>query len=569
MFADMGPDFYVYLHGRYTMQYLAALITLLLSTVLPSQNLLSNGTFDKPIGGIAEGWQMNAWPGAQWAATNTAGVQRVQLIAQNNQGFGVIFNQVYRAQAGITYRFTIRARSSTNSRVALILRKTTPYYQKGAAKFQTLGPQWSTIECVGGFELATNANVGIKFADHKPGVVEIDDAVMIDVTVLQPQPAPFSIDAKSFGMTVNKPHLPHVYAGPKQSVRIHDNFAHWRHIQAGGRFSWNTGRLNSFFSYIDRVAPRADVTYVMCPIAPWASKNGRSNGAPSDAQHVRDFLDRLLNEFDGKIKYIQPWNEWNDSNWYAGSVADMVELCKTVKQHLKDRHPGVLVVGPSIQSIGVEELANFLDEGGGQWVDKLAIHYYNDPHPMLGHDTRVWFPYLNACKFLKLQYNIGGMPLVVTEGNVTDPRWVRGTTDWDRETGALLDRIFEQLAYGIKQFDFYCYDISHHDRNCAMAVQEDNYVNYTPVGRAYDLVTETWLLHSRMVGRYYHPQSASKIIALVMPDNTRAFLVWNVTMQHKAMLPKGVKEVRDAYGNVSGPSMFIDVGLVPKLVIMQ
>lgn len=94
-----------------------------------------------------------------------------------------------------------------------------------------------------------------------------------------------------------------------------------------------------------------------------------------------------------KVPLIEVWNEADASGYWSGTMAEMVDMAKTVYQAAKAVDAGIKVLGPSFVSSGYAQLTTFLNtaapSGGGNgrdFIDACSIHVY-DSYTYAGFDA--------------------------------------------------------------------------------------------------------------------------------------------------------------------------------------
>lgn len=187
------------------------------------------------------------------------------------------------------------------------------------------------------------------------------------------------------------------------------------------------------------------------------------------------------------VLYWEPWNEPNSSKFFLGTVADYVNLLRTMKQALTAAQTvdGVrrYIVGPGLQnqhspSTDPVSFYNQLSSNGGsQYIDIVSDHYYGD----VGHTTLDSF--------------------WTTRFALYDSRGLAGKDVWITETGYVGYGYNEatQDAYDIIMATYPAYN-SRIKRVFLFTAQDHDYGIFDNYGRAreiyYDL-SEIYLLQCR------------------------------------------------------------------------
>ncbi len=173
--------------------------------------------------------------------------------------------------------------------------------------------------------------------------------------------------------------------------RSHDGPSmQWRDAHmAADRFDWRSHDIG-IEHYFKLGLP---CNYCLYGTPAWASSkpwlpdpyhNLGGNSAPSSTASAEAFVRALLTRYRGRIRYLEIWNEFNNTAgavFWRDSVDDLARLARTVYQTAKAVDPSVVVLAPSVTSDD-ESLTRYLrasDGSGGsarQWLDAVAVHPY-------------------------------------------------------------------------------------------------------------------------------------------------------------------------------------------------
>jgi polysaccharide biosynthesis protein PslG len=246
-----------------------------------------------------------------------------------------------------------------------------------------------------------------------------------------------SIQASFFGMHVNRLTTPW-----PSTVGI--NFASWRSVDSAGLmwselnpqpnvYDWTKlddwlakveqGGQDAMFTLYYTPSWAASVPGLVCAgsavlgnggCSPPADLNPDGSGPDLD---VKNFITALLQHVgSGKIKYIEIWNEPNISTEWSGTSAQLVTMARDVRQTALAIDLNIQIVSPPETGDGpapeqnVSWLSSFLQSGGGQYIDIVAIHGYVPVPEEVG-------PRIDNALNLMAQTGLSGKPLVITEGS--------------------------------------------------------------------------------------------------------------------------------------------------------
>lgn len=240
--------------------------------------------------------------------------------------------------------------------------------------------------------------------------VSIDDLIIKEVDA---DPTTFFLpmsgrvfDSKLMGLTVNQfDVLGGAYPPLNQKIlRLWDNNLYWGALEPKkGVINTETlARFDRFVNYA--VAHSMDVVYTMGLPPPWATggactvdtayyERGNPDAAgcgvaPVDLANWRAYIAFVAQRFKGKIKYFELWNEPDAT--FDGNGYQLATLAREAKSALQQADPsnayGFKLVSPGLTLYGAHKLAEFLDAGGGNYVDIFATHSY---YPVVGLETHL------------------------------------------------------------------------------------------------------------------------------------------------------------------------------------
>lgn len=152
----------------------------------------------------------------------------------------------------------------------------------------------------------------------------------------------------------------------------------------------------------------------------WASKNGRSNGPPKDAEAVqrwRDFVRAIVARYP-QIRHWEPWNEPNLSVFFEGTFDEYFSsILRPAAEEIRTQCAGCAVVGPTlsdtVSSATRWRIGEFFDNlggrGGGQLIDIVSINHYSGSE--LAQLISAW-----QSRFSEMDRNgFAGKPVWITE----------------------------------------------------------------------------------------------------------------------------------------------------------
>jgi hypothetical protein len=205
-------------------------------------------------------------------------------------------------------------------------------------------------------------------------------------------------------------------------------------------------------------------------------------GEPRDLNEWRNFLRTSANRYKGRVHYYELWNEPNDTEYYTGSIPGMVKLTQAASEVLKDVDPSNQIVSPSaVGPAGLKWLDQFLQAGGGKYVDIIGYHFYVSPAPPEG-----LVRYVQEIRTLMSNNGVASKPLWNTEigwmdvnlGDFWQPAWLARTLILLRSAG--ISRSF-WYAWGIR------------DGRLTLHLAKEDRVTPAPAGVAFK-VLQDWML---------------------------------------------------------------------------
>lgn len=94
-----------------------------------------------------------------------------------------------------------------------------------------------------------------------------------------------------------------------------------------------------------------------------------------------NYAAHLCKDLKGITNYFEVWNEYNLSMSSAATPANYVKMAKAVAEKVRDVNPNAKLVGVCAGQMSNENkivpwITEFLDNGGGEYIDVLSIHMY-------------------------------------------------------------------------------------------------------------------------------------------------------------------------------------------------
>jgi len=196
------------------------------------------------------------------------------------------------------------------------------------------------------------------------------------------------VDAEYFGM--------HIHRAASGTAWPAVQFAGWRLWDSGvawAQLEPERGRWN--FALLDRycqlaVEHHVEIVLTLGLTPRWASARpdepsayGKGNAAePRTLTDWQEYVRAVATRYKGCIHIYEVWNEPNMRTDFSGTVDSMLQLSRTAYEALKSVDAANVVLSPSATTdAGLRWLDSFLAQGGCQYSDVIAYHFYVTPDP--------------------------------------------------------------------------------------------------------------------------------------------------------------------------------------------
>lgn len=250
-----------------------------------------------------------------------------------------------------------------------------------------------------------------------------------------------AIPANFFGMTVQQATTvkPALSYGTVRSWDVSPGLA-WADINtSAGVYDFTT--LDQFLAMSQ--SRGADVIYTFGRTPLWASSKKATTGsyapgqcAPATSMTDWDnFVTAIATHAKGRIKYWELWDEPNNPGTYCGDMPTLITMVQHAYQITKQIDPTATVLSPSSSSSGGPAwMSWFLNSGGGQYFDVLAIHGY-------------WSTTAEDIQTVYGKYK----PLLAAHGMSSKPMWDTETS-WAGDGNLVTPVMAKQVSFIAKEF---------------------------------------------------------------------------------------------------------------------
>jgi hypothetical protein len=278
---------------------------------------------------------------------------------------------------------------------------------------------------------------------------------------------------------------------PFRVWRLWDTEATWANLEPN-KGEWHFDMLDGL---VDLAARRhVDVLLCLGRTPEWASSDpnariGTRKGEAAPPKAIsdwRNYVRTIATRYRGRIHAFEVWNEPSLAEFYTGDVQTMVEMTREAAQIIHSVDPSALVVTPSATTTnGLKWFEEFLQDGGGKYVDVIGYHFYVTPDK-----PEKIVELARSVKSEMAAHNVN-LPIWNTETGWSKPKVFAS----DYEASAYVARsLLLAWAIGIERFYWYAWD----NRNWVTLnlTTGDDY-RETPSALAYKTI-ESWMTGERV-----------------------------------------------------------------------
>ncbi|MGC2333803.1 MAG: glycosyl hydrolase [Candidatus Acidiferrales bacterium] len=277
---------------------------------------------------------------------------------------------------------------------------------------------------------------------------------------------------------------------------------------------------------------------------------------PRNIDDWREYVATVVAHCKGRVRAYEIWNEPNSKSFWTGNVSQMVALTQAASAIIRRIDPQAIIVSPSATtSSGVGWLSQFLQMGGGQYVDVIGYHFYVAPQP-----PEAMIPLIQRVKQVMAENGVGDKPLWNTESAWPSPRPFPSE---DLAAGYLARAYILNWAAGVQRLYWYAWD--NHTFDVTQTTRQDNQT-LTPAGRAYGII-QKWLVGARMDA--CNEGSDHTWTCRLTRNGTPEWIIWNTGGTTPFSIPRSwnagsVTPLLEQPHAVASPNF--EVGPVPELL---
>lgn len=379
------------------------------------------------------------------------------------------------------------------------------------------------------------------------------------------QPPKVAIPASYFGMHIH--HLANPVGTPWPNLpipqwRLWDAEVTWADLEPS-KGQWRFEKLDAYVSQAQQHGTGILMTLGGTPT--WASARPQLKSSyypgftaePSKIEDWREYVRTVVSRYKGRIQAYEIWNEPNWTDFWSGSMDQMLTLTKEASQVIRNVDPKALVVSPSAAATdGIVWLTEFLKKGGGQYVDVIAFHFYVGPHTLPPEEM---LPIIQRVRQVLGDNDLGNKPVWNTETGWLPP------AKFDSEelaAGFLARAYIVSWAAGVQRFYWYAWDNGY----VTLITYRESTHTVTPAGHAYQIIQQ-WLVGTSM--NSCTESDDHTWTCQLNRSGQNQWIVWNTQGNRKFNVPHNwnvasAKGLLQDSRPLKGTS--IDIGPVPMLL---
>jgi hypothetical protein len=342
---------------------------------------------------------------------------------------------------------------------------------------------------------------------------------------------------------------------PVPQWRLWDAVVTWPDLEPN-RGQWQFERLDNYVALAQQHGTGLLLPLGMTPL--WAAARPEVTAEPRDLEDWRNYVRTVVTRYKGRILAYEIWNEPNLRDFWTGNSDQMVTLTKEASAIIHNLDPHAIVVSPSSTAeYGISWLSEFIQKGGGKYVDVIGYHFYVSPNTKQPEDM---LPVIQRVRDVLSENGLGSKPLWNTETGWLAPAKFDSE---DIAAGFVARAFILGWAAGVQRFYWYAWD----NRSLAIVTYKETEHRVTPAGNAYKLIQQ-WLVGAKMESCV---ESTDHIWTCELSRaGKKEWIVWNPQGTRKFDVP-GAWHVKSAtpllheQGSLTGST--IEIGPIPTLLI--
>jgi hypothetical protein len=311
-----------------------------------------------------------------------------------------------------------------------------------------------------------------------------------------------------------------------------------------------------------------DILYTFGWPPSWAATC--STCPPTNIQDWDDFVTALVNRYHTRVKYLEVWNEAQDSGFYSGTIAQLVQLAQHLDSIAKSIDPTITVLTPSAAG-GPDRIIEFFQKyfaaGGAAYADVINFHGYG---AMSGHGTHLYaeeiFHHVANVKTEMNAYGVGPKPIWDTEANWGD---ASNEPTHDDCIAWMARHYLLEWSLGVSVCAWYMWDMNEAAWDWGQLWTSSGGIN--AAGVAYHQLYN-WMVGATMSQPCTTANGSTYTCGFTRPGGYQALAVWdtNAASTSTFSVPNGYVQYRDLAGNLSQVSgATVTIGKIPILLENQ
>jgi hypothetical protein len=502
------------------------LVTSLFFTICLNVNATTTVLTSDFENNTSEPWNILSWGGTatrKISSLECAPSSGCLLFRVSSQPDSVVLRQDIETVQGTEYMGSAWLRAEQNTFMTVRIRKNDPPYTIWGQRTVQVGKEWQTIS----FRAAAgdSSSARMEFSLPTTNINTYIDNISLSVnqsSLFDQTDSHITIEKSLFGMHLNKGHVVNEWA-PVNSVnvgliRLWDTGTDWAGIEKEkDNYDWI--RLDLYLDRADKYIPDAKIIYTFGRVPGWANGGNGISVPPLDINDWKDFVTQLVNRHGSKIDYYELWNEFDYSEFWDGTVEQLLELNKEAFNIIKAVDPTAKILMPSITNNGLDKLDKYLSIGGGRYADAASIHIYTSDD-----DLESSFLFVNAVKDLLSYYKYPNIPIFNTEGAVI---LSKPAIDVQSQPSSVSKYYLMSAVLGLVNSNWYFWENTPTTDRVELVSDFQNYDKITPAGIAYK-ETANWLIGTK-IKNYSNDKNGLHIIELQRGATPAGQIIWSET----------------------------------------
>ncbi|UQA59076.1 hypothetical protein [Polyangium aurulentum] len=513
----------------------------------PNNEMQPDPGFEGAIGNTPQGWGHVEWDGASYSA----GAEKM-LVHGGSQAYwykriGTGSSRIYCTpgfELDHTYAIKLFARADAATKIQVSVMSTkegTPEEARTVA----IGPDgWTEINLEVVYPKRTEGTLWVVPVDSDVRIV-LDDVSIRDISP-EPDYTPVltsEIRPEQIGIHVNKWGLHNAIPDAGQGlVRLHDTGTSWNVLEPtkGDWENAHTDRLDYLLDNIEKIPGGPEVIFELGLTPAWAAQDKALGiqSPPANAADFANYVKYVAKLHQGRMRYWELWNEYNQPEFWKGTQAQMVELAKVARAALIAADPENRLLSPSVTVSRITDIGGFLDAGGGEHVDIMTFHAYFTAKPeALRSVIRNVRRMLAERGVDKPLWNTeGGLGCDAISMDCAEPE--AALTD-AQVRGAIARSLIVQRAEGVESFSYYLWDRWKKKDDGSSGEPKDWTVNMSLVHEDFETPTVSgiafrtvagWLVGARFVSGK-RLADGTFLYEIARAGGYRGFIAWNPDKQ--------------------------------------